>query len=88
MHANVWNLKNNKERLEIIERTHAQKKHLINLLAAKSHLDNHNTAKLRHASSAPLNLLQKRTIEQNNHSMVRRIMKITQEKHSLSHSNS
>jgi hypothetical protein len=78
MHANAWNLKSNKERLSILERTQAQKKHLMNILTAKSRLDTHSSAKLRHSPSAPANLLQRRAIEESNHSMIRRIMKIGQ----------
>jgi hypothetical protein len=76
MHANAWNLKSNKERLTILERTHAQKKHLMNILTAKSRLDTHATSKLRHSPTAPINLLQKRAIEESNYSMIRRIIKI------------
>lgn len=76
MHANAWNLKSNKERLSILERTQAQKKHLMNILTAKSRLDTHAALKLRHSPSAPTNLLHKRAIEESNHSMIRRIIKI------------
>jgi hypothetical protein len=33
---NFWNIKHTKERLAILERTQAQKKHLINIIKAKS----------------------------------------------------
>lgn len=82
MHSNVWNLRTNKERLGIMERTEAQKKHLINILCAKSKIDTHNQFKMKHSPSAPTNILQKKLIEKNNHSMIRRIMKINQVRHS------
>ena len=82
MHSNVWNLRANKERLGIMERTEAQKKHLINILCAKSKIDNHNQFKMKHSPSAPTNILQKKLIEKNNHSMIRRIMRINQVRHS------
>jgi hypothetical protein len=65
-----------------MERTEAQKKHLINILCAKSRIDNHNQLKVKHCASAPINILQKRLIERNNSSMIRRIIKISQVKHS------
>lgn len=71
-----------------MERTQAQKKHLINILAAKSQLDNHNRTKIKHCSSAPLNLLQRRIIQKDNQSMVCRIMRITQDKPSLTRTDS
>lgn len=80
MHANVWNLKSNKERLSILERTQAQKKHLMNILTAKSRLDTHCSTRVRHSPSAPGKLLEKRAIQESNHSMIRRIMKIGQVK--------
>lgn len=77
MHSNAWNLKSNKERLSILERTHAQKKHLLNILTAKSRLDTRApNYPLRHTPSAPS--LHQRAIEQDNHSMIRRIIKISQ----------
>lgn len=86
MHSNAWNLKSNKERLSIIERTQAQKKHLLNILTAKSKLDTHNnTLKIKHCPTTP-NLFQKKIIDQNNQSMIQRIIKISQLKHSPSRS--
>jgi hypothetical protein len=78
MHANAWNLRTSKDRLGILERTQAQKKHLMNILTAKSRLDTQCATKLRHAPSAPANILQRRAIEESNHSMIRRIVKIGQ----------
>jgi hypothetical protein len=61
MHSNVWNLKSSKERLEIIERTQAQKKHLMNILSAKSQIDTRKPQK----QSPPIqsHILQKKLIE-------------------------
>ena len=42
MNKNIWNIKNPKERLAIRERTEAQKRHLISLIKARSHIDDHN----------------------------------------------
>ena len=80
MHANAWNLKGIKDRLAILERTQAQKKHLINILTAKSRVDTHCASRLRQVPSAPTNILQKRAIQESNHSMIRRIVKIGQER--------
>jgi hypothetical protein len=72
-----------------MERTHAQKKHLINILAAKSQVDNRNpSSRMKHSSSGPLGVLQRRIVEKDNQSMVCRIMRITQEKPSLSRTDS
>ncbi|EFX59853.1 hypothetical protein DAPPUDRAFT_346790, partial [Daphnia pulex] len=84
MHANAWNLRSSKERLQIMERTEAQKKHLLNILAAKSHLDNRNPTNPKHSPSAPLALLQRKILQQDNRGMVSRIMRIAQDKPALS----
>lgn len=45
MHANLWNVRNSKERLGILERTYAQKKHLESLITVKSAVDSHLSAR-------------------------------------------
>lgn len=45
MHANLWNLRHSKERLGILERTYAQKKHIESLITAKSAVDSHFTVR-------------------------------------------
>lgn len=80
MHSNAWNLKSSKPQLSILERTHAQKQHLLNILTAKSRLDTRAPRPpIRHSPSAPI--LQQRVIQQDNHSMIRRIIKIGQGRH-------
>jgi hypothetical protein len=76
MHSNVWNLKSSKERLEIMERTQAQKKHLMNILTAKSQINTRKTPK--HSPPIQSHILQKKLIEENNLGMVKRIVKIGQ----------
>ena len=39
MHSNLWNLRNCKERLGILERTYAQKRHIESILNIKSSLN-------------------------------------------------
>ena len=38
---NLWNLRKTNSRFHIIEKTEAHRKHLMNLLAAKSKIDTH-----------------------------------------------
>lgn len=45
MHANLWNVRHSKERLGILERTYAQKKHIESLIMARSAVDSHLTAR-------------------------------------------
>lgn len=45
MHANLWNIRHSKERLGVLERTYAQKKHIESLITAKSAVDTHLTAR-------------------------------------------
>lgn len=61
MHSNVWNLKSSKERLEIMERTQAQKKHLMNILTAKSQINTRKAPK--HSPPIQSHILQKKLIE-------------------------
>jgi hypothetical protein len=45
---NVWNLKNSKSRLDIIEKTSAQRRHLMGLLSVKTQIDTNKVARLKH----------------------------------------
>lgn len=80
MHSNMWNLRSSKERLEIIERTEAHKRHLISILSAKSKIDSHNSLRSRQSSS-PLSLSRKKVIQQDNAGLAKRIMQISRTKY-------
>lgn len=56
---NIWNLRNSKARLEILEKTEAQRKHLINVMSAKSRIDSHSNSRPKfHITS--INIKQKK----------------------------
>lgn len=76
MHANSWNLRSRKERLEILERTEAHRKHLVNIMRAKSKVDSKNKQGLKHHNSLPGNILRRKDIAKDNESMIHRIMEI------------
>ena len=63
MHANMWNLKGSKERLQIVERTEAHKRHLINIICAKSKINTHNSLSFRQSPSSPMSLYRRRVIQ-------------------------
>jgi hypothetical protein len=54
----------------------------MNILSAKSKIDSRNPLRVKHSPSFPVNVLQKKLIEKNNYGMIRRIVKISQERHS------
>jgi hypothetical protein len=77
MPMNVWNLRSNKVRLEILERTEAQRKHLINILSVKSKVDSHNNNLIRSRTHIkPINCNSKK-LQIANESMVKRIVDIS-----------
>lgn len=81
---NIWNLKNSKARLEILEKTEAQKRHLINIMSAKSRVDSHTSLRPKfHITS--INIQQKK-IDQDNHGMLQRLLKINKSHASLNES--
>ncbi len=48
MSNNIWNIKSVKERLAILDRTDAHKKHLLNIITAKSSINTRNMSALKH----------------------------------------
>lgn len=44
MHVNIWNICNSKERLAILETTHAHKRHLQGIIFAKSAINTNNNS--------------------------------------------
>ncbi len=73
---NAWNLRNSKERLAIIEKTEAQRRHLLNLVTAKPTIKMHTT--LQSIPSTPIKTYVKTNILRQNENMVKRIFKISQ----------
>lgn len=76
MKSNIWNLKASKERLNILERTQAHKRHLISVLSAKTQLDTHASLSPRHPS-IPINLLRKKIIADDNRTLARKIANLS-----------
>ena len=77
MHSNIWNLCSSKERLGIVEKTHAHKRHLINIITVKSKIDTHKQEPIHHRSFSPISPIQKKTLEQNNLKLARKLMSIS-----------
>ncbi len=75
MNTNAWNLKFSKERLGIINKTEAQKRHLINILKARSTIDN-RTEKTSFIKIFPSHAKVRSEILKDNVSMVKRIASI------------
>lgn len=76
MKSNIWNLKASKERLNILERTQAHKRHLLGVLSAKTQLNTHSTHSPRHPSS-PISILRKKIIAEDNKNLARKIASIS-----------
>ena len=76
MKSNIWNLKAGKERLEILERTQAQKRHLMGLINAKSQINTHHSSSPRYPSS-PISLLRKKIIADDNKTLARKIASLS-----------
>ena len=87
MSMNVWNLRSNKARLEILERTEAQRKHRINILSVKTKLDsrNNNALRTRTPHIKPLHPNRKQ-LQLDNESMVKRIVHISKSHSTLNDS--
>ncbi len=77
MHANMWNLKGSKERLQIVERTEAHKRHLINIICAKSKINTHNSLSFRQSPSSPMSLYRRRVIQQDNRNLASKIASLS-----------
>ena len=56
---NIWNLRKSKARLEILEKTEAQRRHLMNIMSVKSRIDSYSSSRQKfHITS--INIKQKK----------------------------
>ena len=76
MKSNIWNLKGGKERLNILEKTEAHKRHLIGLLSAKTKLNTHSSLSSRQPS-VHINLLRKKIIADDNRNLAQKIAQLS-----------
>jgi hypothetical protein len=77
MHSNIWNLRGSKERLQIMERTEAHKRHLINIITAKCKISTRNSLSFRQAPSSPISLYRRRVINEDNHNLAKKLTSLT-----------
>ena len=76
MNTNAWNLRGSKERLDIMNRTQAQKRHMIGVLSAKSKIDTHGNLSFRQPSS-PIGILRRKMILSDNLNLTRKLVNIS-----------
>jgi hypothetical protein len=80
MKSNIWNLRGSKERLDIIHRTEAHKRHLVNVLSAKSAINTHASLSFRQPSS-PMNLMRKKIIDDDNRNLAKKLASLAKSGH-------
>ena len=76
MHSKIWNLRSSKERLHIMERTEAHKRHLINIICAKSKVNTHCSLSARQTATSPISLFRKRVIKEDNQKLAKKLSDI------------
>lgn len=74
---NSWNLNSSNSRLQILQKTQSHRKHLMNLISAKTCLKTHSAVRPRHQYVGSIDILSKKEVEKNNTSMIQRIVKIS-----------